>query len=201
MPAVPSAPCPAAGDPRTSPAAHTPRTAALSPAVSRCPPSSPRSESRLPSPWGLLRGRAQAGQRGARCRPCAAPSGEGKRAAVQPRGADARSRRCVHVRGCVRGATTRGGTCGGCERGGGEGGGAVRGRAASGRGRRRFPPYPPLQRGAAVPYGDGGRPYRVEIRVEIKGRRDRSQFKNKNKEKFKKTEIGKKKKKKKTLSE
>lgn len=55
---------------------------------------------------------------------------------MPPRGADARSRRCVHVRGCVRGATTRGGTCGGCERGG------VRGRAASGRGKRRFPPPP-----------------------------------------------------------
>lgn len=88
---------------------------------------------------------------------------------MPPRGADARSRRCVHVRGCVRGATTRGGTCGGCERGG------VRGRAASGRGKRRFPPPPPhafARRGAAVPYGDGGRPPERREEWRLKDGRD-----------------------------
>lgn len=169
---MPPAPCPAAGASPTSPAlrSHPARGSALScsrPPLARLPSDRvPSPVSRLPR--GLLWGRARAGPGGARCRPCAAPGGAGERAAVPPRGADARSRRCVHVRGCVRGATTRGGTCGGCERGG------VRGRAASGRGKRRFPP--PLhafaRRGAAVPYGDGGRPPERREEWRLKDGRD-----------------------------
>lgn len=75
VPAVLLAPCPAAGDSQTSPAAHTPRTAALSPAVSRCPPGSPGSGSRLPSPAsqgaaaGQSAGRPERSTLPALCRP------------------------------------------------------------------------------------------------------------------------------------